>query len=198
METREGTVVTTDSSTWAWVIAWMWAFLAFGLVWFVLAIIGYWRMFTKADEAGWKSIIPIWSTIVWLRIIGRPWWWLLLFLIPVVNVVILAICLLDTAKSYGHGFGFAVGLFLLMPLFLIVLGWGSSTYIGPRGVRTAPPGASGAGVATAMDARAAQSNPLPPMPPMPEMPPLPEMPEPAIPKPGPTPPADTPREPGAS
>ncbi len=179
----------SDSSAIAWLGA-AWFVWAFSVVWLILAIAGYWKVFNKAGEAGWKSIVPIWNTLVWLKIIGRPWWWLLLFLIPVVNLVVLVVCMLDTSKSYGHGFGFAVGLLFLTPLFFIILGWGKSAYIGPRGVSVAPAGAAGAGVAAAMDARAAQSNPLPPMPPMPEMPPLPDLPEPANPAPGAAKPAD--------
>jgi hypothetical protein len=38
------------------------------LVIWVLLIIAYWKMFTKAGEAGWKSIIPIYSSYVLFKI----------------------------------------------------------------------------------------------------------------------------------
>ena len=38
------------------------------LVIWVLLIIAYWKMFTKAGEPGWKSIIPIYSSYVLYKI----------------------------------------------------------------------------------------------------------------------------------
>ncbi|MCR5651378.1 MAG: DUF5684 domain-containing protein [Lachnospiraceae bacterium] len=37
------------------------------------------------------------------------------------------------SKSFGHGFGFTLGLLFLSPLFTLILGLGSSQYIGPQG-----------------------------------------------------------------
>ena len=75
------------------------------LVVLVIAIVAYWKVFTKAGEAGWKSIIPIYNVIVLLKIVGRPWWWLLLMLIPLVNIVVLIVVMNDLSKSFGHGVG---------------------------------------------------------------------------------------------
>ena len=94
----------------------------------VLVIAGFWRVFTKAGEAGWKSIIPIWNILVLLRIIGRPLWWIILLIIPLVNIVISLIVALDLAKSFGKGNGFGVGLWLLGFIFVPILGFGSATY----------------------------------------------------------------------
>jgi hypothetical protein len=108
-----------------------------GIVWLiylvliVVIIAGYWMVFTKAGEAGWKSIIPIWNLLVLLKIIGREWWWILLFLIPIVNLVIAIIVALDLAKSFGKGTGFGIGLVFLGPIFACILGFGSATYQGP-------------------------------------------------------------------
>ena len=40
---------------------------------YVLIVAGWWMMFTKAGEAGWKSIIPIWNCLIVLKIVGREW-----------------------------------------------------------------------------------------------------------------------------
>jgi hypothetical protein len=40
----------------------------------VATIAAWWMVFTKAGEAGWKSIIPIYNIIVILKIVGRDWW----------------------------------------------------------------------------------------------------------------------------
>ena len=103
----------------------------------VMLIAAEWRVFTKAGEAGWKVLIPIWNFIVLLRIIGRPWWWILLLLIPFLNLLIflvmgIIICI-DLAKSFGKGGGFAAGLFLLTIVFVPILGFGDATYRGPAG-----------------------------------------------------------------
>jgi hypothetical protein len=94
----------------------------------VVEIAGLWCVFTKAGEAGWKSIIPIWNIIVLLRIVGRPLWWIILLLIPLVNIVISLILSLNLAKSFGKGGGFGVGIWLLGFIFIPILGFGSATY----------------------------------------------------------------------
>ena len=96
-------------------------------------IIGNWFLYKKAGKPGWAAIVPIYSTIVWLKVIGKPWYWLLLFLIPYFNLVFLIWAQNLTAKSFGKGVGFTVGLVLLQIIFLPILGLDSSEYIGPSG-----------------------------------------------------------------
>jgi hypothetical protein len=108
-----------------------------GILWIVyLAIVvaviaAWWMVFTKAGEAGWKSIIPIYNIIVILKIVGREWWWVLLMLIPIVNIFVWIIVSLDLAKSFGRSTGFGIGLAFLSPIFGLILGFGSDTYQGP-------------------------------------------------------------------
>jgi hypothetical protein len=108
-----------------------------GIIWIiylaviVLVIAGWWKIFTKAGEAGWKSIIPIWNVLIILKIVGREWWWLLLMFIPIVNIVIWIIVDIDLAKSFGRGTGFGIGLVFLSFIFAPILGFGSDTYKGP-------------------------------------------------------------------
>lgn len=97
----------------------------------ILIIVSFWKVFTKAGQPGWASIIPIYNIIVMLQIVGRPWWWLLLLLIPIVGLVIAIIVSIDMAKSFGKGAGFGIGLALLGFIFYPILGFGSATYKGP-------------------------------------------------------------------
>jgi len=97
----------------------------------VVVIAGLWKVFTKAGKPGWAAIIPIYNTIVLLEIIGRPLWWFILMLIPLVNIVIVIIVYIDLAKSFGKGVGFGIGLLLLGVIFIPILGFGDSRYIGP-------------------------------------------------------------------
>ncbi len=66
-----------------------------------------------------------------LKIVGRPWWWLILAMIPLVNFIFGIIINVDLAKSFGKGVGFAIGLILLSPIFIIILGFGDARYQGP-------------------------------------------------------------------
>jgi hypothetical protein len=112
------------------------------LLWFAviyaIAVIPYWVIFTKAGQPGWPALIPIYSTYILLKVVGRPGWWLWLFLIPLVNVVIGIIMLNDLSKSFGHGVGFTLGLIFLSLIFLFILAFGSSTYRGAAGAMGAP------------------------------------------------------------
>jgi hypothetical protein len=98
-----------------------------------------WVVYTKAGQEGWKSLIPIYNLYVLLKIVGRPGWWLLLYLVPIVNVVIWIIVSIDLAKSFGKGTGFAIGLILLTPIFYLILAFGEATYRGPAATPAGTP-----------------------------------------------------------
>ena len=97
----------------------------------VLVIAGIWKTFVKAGQPGWAAIVPIYNIYVLCQIAGRPWWWLLVMLIPVVGIVAAIIVSIDVAKSFGKGTGFAIGLALLPFVFYPILGFGSAQYQGP-------------------------------------------------------------------
>ncbi len=97
----------------------------------LVLIVALWKVFTKAGQPGWASIIPIYNVYVWCKIVGRPGWWVILMLIPFVNFIILIILSIDLAKSFGKGVGFGLGLAFLGFIFLPILGFGSAQYQGP-------------------------------------------------------------------
>jgi len=100
----------------------------------VVVIIGFWKVFVKAGQPGWASIIPIYNAYILLKIAGRPGWWLLLFLIPLVNIVIALLVAMDVAKAFGQSAVFGVVLlFLLGGIGYLVLGFGNYRYVGPAG-----------------------------------------------------------------
>lgn len=104
-----------------------------GLIGYVIAVLPIYFIFTKAGEAGWQALIPIWNTIVLLKISGKPVWWIVLFLIPIVNIVFLILTYHGLSVSFGHGAGFTVGLVLLPVIFFYILWLDGSTYRGPGG-----------------------------------------------------------------
>lgn len=97
----------------------------------VLVIAGMWKVFSKAGQPGWLAIIPIVNAFFLLKIVGRPWWFLILMLIPFINLIVWIVVSLDLAKSFGKSVPFAVGLMLLSPIFIPILGFGSAEYQGP-------------------------------------------------------------------
>ena len=130
------------------------ALLVFGLVWYILQVIAQWRLFTKAGEPGWKCLIPIYNYYTQYKITwSGTMYWIMLALTVVslcltnatgimaavawaVGMALLVINIMENYKlsiSYGHGVGFAIGLILLHPIFMLILGFGGSQYIGPNG-----------------------------------------------------------------
>jgi hypothetical protein len=106
-------------------------FLLFFFGVMILAIVSMWKVFTKAGQPGWAAIVPIYNMVVILKIAGKPLWWLLLFFIPLVNLVIAIMVYIDLAKNFGKGAGFGVGLALLGIIFFPILGFGDAQYRGP-------------------------------------------------------------------
>lgn len=104
------------------------------LVVIVYMIACLWMIFQKAGEEGWKAIIPIWNTIILLKLAGRPWWWIFLLLVPLLNIVILVIVYLDLGKAFGKGPVFSIlGLLCCSPVGLGILAFGDARYLGPGG-----------------------------------------------------------------
>ena len=98
----------------------------------VVFLIGLWKVFEKAGHPGWAAIVPFYNAYILLKIAGRPGWWLLLFCIPLVNIVVAAIVAIDMAKAFGQSAAFGVVmLFLLSGIGYLMLGFGNYRYVGP-------------------------------------------------------------------
>ena len=94
----------------------------------VFIIAGIWKTFTKAGEPGWAAIIPIYNVIVLCRIAGKPEWWVLLFLIPIVNFVVAILVAVGVAENFGKSSLFGLGLAFLGFIFYPILGFGDARY----------------------------------------------------------------------
>ena len=129
------------------------AFSIVAIVIAILMIIAWWKIFTKAGEKGWKAIIPIYNAYIYCKIIGVSFWkwfialfvlsfvsgfaaqvqWLSIILSIAYAVVVLIFYIIisrNTAKAFGKGTGFAVGLFFLPNIFQLILAFGSAEYQG--------------------------------------------------------------------
>ncbi len=96
----------------------------------LLIIAGYWMVFQKAGQAGWKSLIPFYNMYILMEISGKPGWWMFLLIIPLVGVVVLLFAMLALARKFGRSELFGVGLLLLPMIFFPLLAFGGSEYEG--------------------------------------------------------------------
>ena len=132
-------------------------YLMIAFAWWLLQIIANWRIFIKAGEDGWKSIIPIYGDYISYKIAWQPaYFWLtfilgivssylqgtletgesltvymLVILIKIILVVISIMYSIKLARAFGRGTGFAIGLIFLQPIFMLILGFGDDRYYGP-------------------------------------------------------------------
>jgi hypothetical protein len=97
----------------------------------VLLFAGLWKVFTKAGQPGWAAIIPIYNVLGLLKIIRRPWWWMLLYFVPFVSIVVAFIVMYELSKSFGKGIGFTIGLIVVPIVFYPILGFGNAVYTLP-------------------------------------------------------------------
>lgn len=128
--------------------------IVLGLLWYALTVAGAWQMFQKAGEAGWKALIPFynvyvcyqfsWQTVyfwIWLVLnllagwvsyyaIGSGYYSILWYVIDLVALFINATLAYRVALSFGHGFGYALGLTFFPFIFTLIIGFGSDRYVG--------------------------------------------------------------------
>ena len=124
------------------------------VAWIILQIIADWKIFTKAGEPGWKSIIPVYNyyieyNLCWKGAYGLifavayyifnlitsgdnvpNWQFILMIIIGIIMMVLHFMESKKLAKAFGKGTGFGVFLFLLGPIARLVLGFGSAQYQG--------------------------------------------------------------------
>ncbi|MGB4761970.1 MAG: DUF5684 domain-containing protein [Candidatus Saccharimonas sp.] len=103
----------------------------------VPAIIGLWKTFTKAHQPGWAAIVPIYNTVVLLKIVGRPVWWILLLFVPIVSFVVTLVVCLDLAKAFGKDVLFGLLIWLFSPIMLLIIAFNREIeYKGPLAAGT--------------------------------------------------------------
>lgn len=108
-------------------------YLIFMTILVVVSVVAMWKLFVKADEAGWKSIVPIYNTYTLFRIAGRNGWGFLLLFIPLVNIAVLVMISIDLAKHFGKDAFFGVvGLFFFSLIGYLMLAFGDAKYVGPK------------------------------------------------------------------
>ena len=98
----------------------------------VVVIISIWKIFKKAGKPGWAAIIPIYNMYVLLKIVGRPGWWLILYFIPIANIIFHLVVAMDLAKVFNKSKVFGIVLLWLFSFIgYLMLGFGKATYTPP-------------------------------------------------------------------
>lgn len=96
----------------------------------IFMIVCMWKIFTKAGKEGWKSIIPIYNIIVLLEIVELPIWYIVLYIIPFINIYALFKTYIELAHKFGKSTGFGVLMIFFGIVCFPILAFDSSTYQG--------------------------------------------------------------------
>ena len=137
-------------------------------IFYIIYVIAYWKIFTKAGEKGWKALIPIYNTYLMYKIVNmKSWFWYLIGIsicagimmafdgyqngitieqmqqlslidhpmtyiaiigLSIIALIVAIILAYRTSKVFGHGTGFAFGLFFLPYIFWLILAYDKSKY----------------------------------------------------------------------
>jgi hypothetical protein len=98
----------------------------------VIELVASWTVYSKAGQPGWAAFIPIYNFVVLCRMAGHSGWWVLLLLVPLVNIVIPFIVHVDVARKFGYGALFGICLTLFDFICMPILAFSDAVY-DPRG-----------------------------------------------------------------
>ena len=104
--------------------------IIFYLAIIVLMIVSVWKVFEKAGQPGWAALVPIYNLYIMVVIAKKEAWWIVLFLIPIVNWVAAIIINIEIAKKFGKDTGFGIGMALLGIVFWPLLAFSDAQYEG--------------------------------------------------------------------
>lgn len=94
------------------------------LAWLGLTLAGVWRVFARAGQPGWAVFVPIYNLVTLARVGGQPAAWVILLLVPVMNVFVLGLLSVNVAWRFGRSWAFGLGLLVLPIVFYPWLGFG--------------------------------------------------------------------------
>ena len=76
--------------------------------WFIFLLIiqiihglGTWKLYVKAGRKAWEAFVPVYNAVILMKIISRPWWWVILLFLPIVNLIMIPAVWVETARSFG-------------------------------------------------------------------------------------------------
>ena len=81
-------------------MSWLGWFLFFLFVQLIHGL-GTYRLYSSAGFKSFAAFIPIYNALVLMRLINRPWWWVILLFIPIVNIMMFPVIWIETCKNFG-------------------------------------------------------------------------------------------------
>lgn len=117
--------------------------LLFFLVVQIIHFLGTWRLYKKAGRQVWEAAIPVYNAVVLMKIINRPWWWVILLFIPIVNLIMFPVVWVETIRSFGRNSNLDTFLVLItFGLYIYYINYAADvSYIEDRSLK--PPTAAG-------------------------------------------------------
>lgn len=67
----------------------------------VYIFVKLWKLYKKAGFSPLLALVPFYNSIILLQIIKRPKWWVILLYIPIINLLMLPLIWVETARSFG-------------------------------------------------------------------------------------------------
>ena len=112
---------------------WIIIFLVFQIIYFLST----WKLFIKAGEKPIYSLIPFYNLIIMMKIIKRPKWWFILLFIPVINLLMAGVIIIETLRSFGKNSNLdtLIGLVSLGTYITYINYFGSIDYVRDRDVK---------------------------------------------------------------
>ena len=62
----------------------------------------FWKGYEKAGYKGWQAFVPFYNTVIFLRIIERPWWWVFLLYLPVIGNIMAIVMNYEWLHVFGY------------------------------------------------------------------------------------------------
>ena len=111
---------------------WIIIFLVFQIIYFLST----WKLFIKAGEKPIYSLIPFYNLILMMKIIKRPKWWVVLLFIPVINLLMVGVVIIEILRSFGKNSNLdtLIGLVSLGTYITYINYFGSIDYVKDRDV----------------------------------------------------------------
>lgn len=99
---------------------------------FILTSLGLMKLFSKAGKPGWAAFIPVYNYIILLEMVGKPVWWIILLLIPCVNIFAMISIFIQLAKCFGKSTAYGILMVLFSFIMIPILGFSDAQYQKPK------------------------------------------------------------------
>lgn len=98
----------------------------------IIICVSLFPLFTIAGQPGWAAFVPFYNFYIWLKLTGKPWWWIIILLFPGPNIILLCTMSANLGSAFGRRSGKDLALFFFLPFVMLpLLATKKPTYLGP-------------------------------------------------------------------